>query len=122
MANKKTETVTSNTLFSELSVIIEQSRIQLASQVNSALTMLFWEVGQRINTEILQNSRADYGKQIVATLSSQLQSHYGRNFELRNLRRMMQFAEQFPDIEKVVTLPRQLSWSYFVCRKQSRTD
>ena len=114
MANKKTETVQFNTLFSELSVIIEQSRIQLASQVNSALTLLFWNVGQRINSEVLQNNRAEYGKQIVSTLSKQLQAQYGRNFELRNLRRMMQFAEEFPDIEIVVTLSRQLSWSHFL--------
>lgn len=114
MGNKKTETVPSNTLFSELSVIIEQSRSQVAAQLNSALTLLFWKVGQRINSEVLQNNRAEYGKQIVSTLSTQLQAQYGRNFELRNLRRMMQFAEEFPDVEKVVTLSRQLSWSHFL--------
>jgi len=29
---------------------------------NSALTHLFWQIGKRINDEILQNKRADYGK------------------------------------------------------------
>ncbi len=75
--------------------------------------MLFWHIGNRINKEILQNKRADYGKQIVATLSTQLEERYGRNFELGNLRRMLQFAEQFPDIQIVVPLARQLSWSHF---------
>ena len=37
-----------------------------------------------------------------------------KNFELRNLRRMMQFAEQFPNIEIVSPLATQLSWTHFI--------
>ncbi len=101
-------------LLTELSQLIEQSQQQVVSQANSTLTMLFWHIGNRINKEILQNKRADYGKQIVSTLSTQLKDKYGKNFELGNLRRMLQFAEQFPDTSIVVTLSRQLSWSHFL--------
>ena len=100
-------------LFKELSQLIEQSQQQVVAQANSTLTLLFWHIGSRINQNILQNKRADYGKQIVPTLSAQLKKRYGRNFELGNLRRMIQFAEQFPDIQIVATLSRQLSWSHF---------
>ncbi len=103
-----------NTLFAELSQLIEQSQRQVATSVNSMLSLLFWQVGRRINGHILQNKRADYGKEIVVTLSRQLTKKYGRNFEEKNLRRMLQFAEQFPDFEIVVTLSRQLSWSHFI--------
>ena len=112
----KTNTITKaaeKDLFNELSQLIEQSQQQVVAQANSTLTLLFWHIGNRINKEILQNKRADYGKQIVATLSTQLKERYGRNFELGNLRRMLQFAEQFPDIQIVVPLARQLSWSHF---------
>ena len=112
----KTNTITKaaeKDLFKELSQLIEQSQQQVVAQANSTLTLLFWHIGNRINKEILQNKRADYGKQIVATLSTQLEERYGRNFELGNLRRMLQFAEQFPDIQIVVPLARQLSWSHF---------
>ena len=61
-----------------------------------------------------KNKQADYSKQIVATVSAQLESRYGRNFELGNLRRMLQFARQFPDMKIVVPLARQLSWSHFL--------
>lgn len=101
-------------LFNELSQLIEQSKTKIQSYANSTLTTLFWQVGKRINGHILQNKRADYGKQIVSTLSTQLESAYGKNFELRNLRRMMQFAEQFTDLEIVVPLSQKLSWSHFV--------
>ena len=62
----------------------------------------------------LQNQCADYGKQIVSTLSTQLKSNYGRNFEERNLRRMLQFAKQFSEYEIGGTLSRQLTWSHFL--------
>lgn len=50
----------------------------------------------------------------MPTVSTQLKERYGNNFELRNLRRMMQFAEQFTNLKIVVPLSRQLSWSHFV--------
>jgi predicted nuclease of restriction endonuclease-like (RecB) superfamily len=110
----KSIALTEKALFNEISQLIEQSQLQLVAQANSTFTMLFWYIGNRINQSILQNKRADYGKQIVATLSRQLTEKYGRNFEEKNLRRMLQFAEQFTDKEIVVTLSRQLSWSHFL--------
>lgn len=89
-------------LFVDLSKLIEQSRHQVAMQANSTLTILFWQVGKRINDDILQNQRAEYGKQ------------YGRNFAEKNVRRMIQFAEVFSDLQIVVTLSRQLTWSHFL--------
>ncbi|SEP06131.1 YhcG family protein [Flavobacterium sp. fv08] len=103
-----------DSLISELSQMIEQTQHQITSQANSALTMLFWHIGTRINNNILENKRADYGKQIVVTVSRQLMKQYGRSFEEKNLRRMLQFSEKFKDREIVVTLSRQLSWSHFL--------
>ena len=101
-------------LFTEISTLIDQARVAVVSQANYALTLLFWKIGKRVNEAVLQNQRADYGKQIVVTLARQLTEKYGRNFEEKNLRRMLQFAEQFQDDEIVVTLSRQLSWSHFL--------
>lgn len=106
--------ISENELFNELSQLIEQSKQQVAVQANSAVTILFWQVGNRINQEILQNKRAEYGKQIVPTVSAQLENKYGRNFTEKNVRRMIRFAEQFTDSQIVVTLAQQLSWSHFV--------
>lgn len=62
----------------------------------------------------MQGERADYGKQVIASLAKDLVQQYGKSFEARNLRRMVQFAEVFPDFEIVVPLARQLSWSHFL--------
>ncbi|MBA4301787.1 Protein of unknown function [Algoriphagus alkaliphilus] len=110
---KKTQNLHNVDLFQDLSEMIEQSQKQIAKVANSALTLLFWNVGNRISNEILNNERAAYGKQIVATISAQLEANYGRNFTEKNVRRMIQFAEEFPDFQIVVTLSRQLSWSHF---------
>ncbi|WP_051349502.1 PDDEXK nuclease domain-containing protein [Chryseobacterium gregarium] len=104
----------SEKLFTDLLELIEQNRHQVAMQANSTLTILFWQVGKRINDDILQNQRAEYGKQIVPTVSAQLEHTYGRNFTEKNVRRMMQFADIFSDMQIVVTLSRQLTWSHFL--------
>lgn len=101
-------------LVQDLSALIEESKQQVARVANSALTLLFWHVGKRINEEILNNERAEYGKQIVGTVSRQLEMKYGRNFTEKNVRRMMQFASDFQDFEIVVPLARQLTWSHFL--------
>ncbi|KAA6302375.1 MAG: hypothetical protein EZS26_001488 [Candidatus Ordinivivax streblomastigis] len=72
-------------LFNELSQLIERSKAFVATQANSTLTLLFWKIGKRINETILQNRRAEYGKQIVVTLSRQLTwSHFLTLIPLKN--------------------------------------
>ncbi len=103
----------STQLLGDIRSLIEQGRQQLASAVNSALTLLYWHIGQRIRTEVLQGERAAYGEQIVTTLSAQLEQEYGRGFSGKNLRHMLRFAEVFPDAAIVSAARRQLSWTHF---------
>ena len=86
----------------------------MAVTVNAGLTILYWQIGNRIRQDILKEKRAEYGKEIVATLSRPLADDSGNNFNEKNLRRMTQFAEVCPDKGIVVTVSRQLSWSHFV--------
>lgn len=101
-------------LFQELAQIIEQGKQQVAVQVNSTLTLVYWQVGQKINDHILDNQRAEYGKEIISSLSIQLSAKFGKSFEAKNLRRMMQFANVFCDYSIVAPAARQLSWSHFI--------
>lgn len=101
-------------LFQDLAQVIEQGKRQVAAQINSTLTTVYWQVGKKINDHILQNKRAEYAKEIVASLSTQLANQYGKSFAERNLRRMMQFAEQFSDYGIVSSLMTQLSWTHFI--------
>ena len=113
--NKNVSPVVSKSLVEDLRQIIEQARGRVAATVNNELTMMYWHIGERINRDVLGNQRAEYGKQIVSTVSRQLQEEYGtKGFDEKNIRRMMQFAQIMPDVQIVVTLSRQLSWSHFV--------
>ena len=99
-------------LVKEISVYIEESKQQLAITVNATLSLLYWQIGKRINEEILQNQRAEYGKEIVSALSEQLTIDYGSGWIKRQLHHCIRFAEVFPDFEIVHTLCSQLSWSH----------
>lgn len=103
-----------NNLFTAVADLIDEARRTLARQANSSMVYLFWRIGQQINHETLNHQRAEYGGKIVSTLATQLSANYGQSFEVRNLRRMMQFAEQFPDFEIVSPVATHLSWSHIV--------
>jgi predicted nuclease of restriction endonuclease-like (RecB) superfamily len=101
-------------LLADLRQLIEQARQAAVASVNAGMTLMYWRIGQRIRTEVLGGRRAGYGEEIVATLSRQLASEYGRGFEEKNLRRMVQFAEVFSSEQIVVPLMRHLSWTHFL--------
>lgn len=109
-----TEKPIDTSLLKELSEIIESGRRNVVAQVNRTLTLVYWQVGHKINQYLLEDERAEYGKNIVVTLSRELETQYGRGFEPRNLYRMMSFAQNFTDLEIVTTLSAKLSWSHFV--------
>ncbi len=102
------------TLFKDLRDLIQSTRAGVAQAVNSALIVLYWQVGHRIRSEILKSRRAEYGEHVVRTLATQLTLEFGQGFAEKNLRRMIQLVEVFPDREIVVTLSRQLGWSHFL--------
>ncbi|HEY3572159.1 MAG TPA: PDDEXK nuclease domain-containing protein [Thermoanaerobaculia bacterium] len=100
-------------MLAEVRDLILEARQQTARMVNTGLTLLYWQVGERIQREILQEKRAEYGAEIVLALSAQLELEFGRGFGEKNLRRMVQFASSFTDPQIVATLSRQLGWSHF---------
>ena len=101
-----------DTLYAELRTLIANSRQRLAGAVNAELTWLYWNLGQRLRTEVLGGGRASYGAQLLDRLGDQLSQEFGRGFESRNLRRMVKFAEAFPDAAIGSTLSTKLSWSH----------
>lgn len=101
-------------LLDDLRQLIFEARHQTAQVVNALLTVTNWKIGSRIRKEILQNERAEYGRQIVVTLSQQLTTEFGSGYDKSNLTRMIKFAELFSDMQIVAALSQQLSWSHFL--------
>ena len=104
IAKAKTAPVKPAQLLRELRELIHGTRAQVAQAVNAGLTALYWQIGGRIRREILKEQRAEYGAEIVSALGRQSEAEFGRGFAEKNLRRMVQFAEVFPDHEIDVSL------------------
>jgi predicted nuclease of restriction endonuclease-like (RecB) superfamily len=104
----------SDFLFGKIKTQIEQSRGQVALVVNQALTNLYWNIGGLIHHHIVEGNRAEYGKEILATVSQQLTLEYGQGYNYSALTRMMKFYEFFPDKKILATLSQELSWSHFI--------
>lgn len=92
--------------------LIDNSRKKVAVSVNSELTILYWHIGKNINKDILQNKRADYGKNIITELSKKLTELYGKGFSKQNLHNFIKFHELFYNLKIVHSLSRQLTWTH----------
>ena len=101
-------------LFTDVRELIVSARGQVAYSINARLTLLHWQVGQRIRIDVLKEERAEYGQEIVQALSVRLEAEFGRGFGMRNLFRMIRFAEVFPDSQIVSSLMTQLGWTHFI--------
>ncbi len=112
-ADKKAIVTQPASLLADVRELILQAREGVARAVDSGLTTLYWHVGRRVRQDILKEKRAEYGAEIVSALGRQLEAEFGRGFGEKNLRRMVQFAEQFPDVQIVAALLRQLGWTHF---------
>lgn len=109
MSNKPQNT---KKLFSEVKRLIEEAKQNVAKTVNATTTTLYWSVGAKINSEILGNKRAEYGKEVVKSLSQKLTLEYGKGWSEQQLRHCLRIAETFPDKEILYALSRQLSWTH----------
>jgi predicted nuclease of restriction endonuclease-like (RecB) superfamily len=104
-----------SSLVAEIKQLIQSAKQRAVVAVNVELTLLYWQVGKRIADEVLGGERAEYGKQVMASLAQQLTLDYGKGWSKRNLAQMVKFCEVFPDFQIVQTLSAQLSWSHFIC-------
>jgi len=100
-------------LAADLRNLIDAARLRVARTVNAELVMLYWQIGSRIRRDVLGDTRAEYGNQIVSTLSRQLTAEYGAGFSRQNLFHMIRFVEAWPEQAEIAALSQHLGWSHF---------
>ncbi|MDR1732339.1 MAG: PDDEXK nuclease domain-containing protein [Synergistaceae bacterium] len=100
-----------NTLYSEVKALIEQSRQRVAAVFDTEITLLYWNVGRRLKTDILSNGRAEYGERILDTLSARLTAEYGKGWSHKQLRHCIQLSSVFSDEKIFSALRRKLNWT-----------
>ena len=73
-----TKNITTN-LFQDIRQLIESAKQRVSMEFNITHVQLNWHIGQRINQEILNNERAEYGKELIENLSTQLKCNTARD-------------------------------------------
>ena len=113
----KSEMVLSDTfddVYQEIDALIKQKKEDVKRVVNDAMVSLYWGIGKRLSEEITGVNKPEYGKRVVLEISKRLSGDYGSGFDKPAISRMINFYQEFPDYEKVVTLSQQLTWSHFL--------
>jgi predicted nuclease of restriction endonuclease-like (RecB) superfamily len=99
-------------LLASVRALIAAARHHVAQSVNATLVLLYWEVGDRLRREVLQEGRAAYGRQAVERLADELTREFGSGYTRANLFHMARFADAFPDRALVTAIAERLSWTH----------
>lgn len=98
----------------EIKTILAQARQKAYVAINTAMVEAYWKIGERIVQEEQNGKdRAEYGKQIIQTISDELTQEFGNGFGERTIRNFRQFYLTFPELEIRKTPFSKLSWSHF---------
>lgn len=101
-------------LFGKISGLIEQARRKVATTINQEMVVLYWNIGKTIKDEIIKSARAEYGKQILQSLSRELTRKYGKGFSSQNLWYMVQLYEEYPILQSLLGEFKGLSWTHII--------
>ena len=93
--------------------LIEQTGKNVAVYLNTAISRLYWSIGNHIVTELQYETYSEYGQQILATLSQRLSEKFGKGYSYSALTRMIKVAETYPE-EMFATVSQTLSWSHLI--------
>jgi hypothetical protein len=84
-------------LYGSIRQVLETARQSAYKAVNFAMVQAYWQIGRLIvEDEQKGESRAEYGKRVLAELAERLTADYGKGFDASNLRYMRLFYQAFP--------------------------
>ena len=105
--------------FKSIFDLIQQARRSLDRNINTAMTVTYFEIGRRIIEKEQQGEkRAAYGKHILQGLSEYLTSNIGKGYSAENLRLMRQFYLIYSDDEisksPILKFNPNISWTHYI--------
>jgi predicted nuclease of restriction endonuclease-like (RecB) superfamily len=85
-------------LFDRVVTILEEARGRVVRAVNTQMVIAYWMIGREIVAALQGGAeRAEYGKQVVESLSARLRARYGKGFSKPVLWSFRQFYLAYPD-------------------------
>lgn len=108
----KNELDNENRLFVDVCQLIDGTRGRAATYLNAEVCLTNWYIGQRIKEDILENRRAEYGKQVLKKLSVRLTEHYGTGWGAEKLKQCVRSAYLFSEEQIRYAVRTQLTWTH----------
>lgn len=96
---------------SEIKRRIKTARLRTALAANQEMIKFYWEIGKLI---IEKQKISSWGDKLIGALAVDLKKIFPdtQGFSRSNLHSMRKFAENYPTLEIVQALPRQLPWTH----------
>ncbi len=83
-------------LFADIKTLISDARSQIIKSVNTKMVYTYFGIGRLIVKHLQRGKyKAEYGKQIIKNLSTQLSKEFGKGFSTTNLEQMRFFYETY---------------------------
>jgi predicted nuclease of restriction endonuclease-like (RecB) superfamily len=97
--------------FTEVLTLIKTAQQKVITTANQELITLYWSVGKYISDRL---STSEWGQKTIEQLAVFIQAQEPgiKGFEKRNLERMRQFYETYPNSQITTALRTQLSWTH----------
>jgi predicted nuclease of restriction endonuclease-like (RecB) superfamily len=106
--------IQSNFLFENIKNLIKESQNRIIAAISNTMSLTYFEIGRMIVEEEQKGElRANYGKQIIKTLSVKLTKDFGQGFSMRNIEQMRQFYIAY-SIPQTVSAEFKISWSHYL--------
>ena len=103
-----------NFLFENIKNLIKESQNRIITAISNTMSLTYFEIGRMIVEEEQKGKlRANYGKQIIKTLSIKLTKDFGQGFSMRNIEQMRQFYIAY-SIPQTLSAEFKLSWSHYL--------
>ena len=96
--------------------IVDAAQMRAHQSVNVLLVQRNWLIGKRIaEEELTHNGRAEYGLEVIKSLSKSLTKKYGNGFTKTNLYNFYSFYKEFPEIFHSLSgkSDQLLSWTHY---------
>lgn len=101
-----------NKIIKEITDLVNQTRTNLAQQINKSIVYVYWNIGRIIvSNENEYNNRLEYGGEVLKGLSKELTKYLGKGYSISNLKYMRVFYRAYPKLEE---LNEKLSWSHYL--------
>ena len=99
------------TFFREIKKKIASSQVKAAISVNKELIELYWEIGSRV---YLKQKSEGWGFKTIEKLAKDLKFTFPdmSGFSHRNIKYMVQFAREYPDLTIGQQVVSQIPWGH----------